>query len=272
MAALGLPDGFTAWTGWICRPTSPSTGRGAEPGWRPCWSGSGSGRGQAARSGRRSAARRLVDPRSGRVEAFVLYERVEGGRQSGSHPRRQPWSSHSTSTRKAKLILGSTAKLRTPRDLPSGSSMRCIRSFRRVPPRSCGWIASMTDDPLRRVGRPARWAAHRARASRVAAVAGRRDATPLFGRSVRGVFHGGGGVARVSQLRALGGPRGGRRSNRPFEHSINLAFVRLLRDVIRHYRGGHRRAGRRSWTSARKAPPANGTVVAFSPTGKAASI
>jgi membrane peptidoglycan carboxypeptidase len=169
-----------------------------------------------------------VDP--GKVAwSVVLYERGKDRNLVRIHADNldQPFDINSG----AKLILGSTAKLRTLAtylgivdSLYSQLSTSSGSALRRM--------AATSDDPLRR------WAAgylagvapeQRALQPMLDAAMQRRYSASPFEE-----FFTGGGIHVFHNFERM------EDSQRPtvqqaFEHSINLAFVRLLRDVIRHY-------------------------------------
>ena len=161
--------------------------------------------------------------------SVVLYERVEGRNLVRIHADslEQPFDINS----EAKLILGSTAKLRTLATY-LGVVDALYQELSTCSAPQLRWIASMTDDPLRR------WAART-----LAAIAPERRALqPLLDAAMQRrysadpseEFFTGGGV-HVFHNFERSEDRERPTVEQAFEHSINLAFVRLLRDVIRHY-------------------------------------
>ena len=161
--------------------------------------------------------------------SVVVYERMNGFNLVRIHADslNQPFDINSG----AKLILGSTAKLRTLvtyldiiktlHDDLSGRSAAALRHMART-----------TADPLRR------WAA----AYLAAARPEQRDLRDMLAAAMQRrysgnpdvVFFTGGGIQVFHNFeRAEDGQYP--TVEDAFEHSINLAFVRLMRDVIKHY-------------------------------------
>ena len=161
--------------------------------------------------------------------SVVLYERGEDRNLVRIHADslEQPFDINS----EAKLILGSTAKLRTLAtylgvvdSLYRELSTQTTPALRRV--------VATTDDPLRR------WAADYL----LAVAPERRALQPMLDAAMQRrypanpseEFFTGGGV-HVFHNFERSEDRETPTVEQAFEHSINLAFVRLLRDVIRHY-------------------------------------
>jgi membrane peptidoglycan carboxypeptidase len=161
--------------------------------------------------------------------SVVLYERAHGRNLVRIHADSldQPFDINSG----AKLILGSTAKLRT-----LATYLAIVGQLQQelsgLPADALRRIASSSDDPLRR------WAA-----GYLAELApGRRGLQPMLDAAMQRrysadpseVFFTGGGAHVFHNFEAS------EDNERPtveeaFEQSINLAFVRLLRDVIDHF-------------------------------------
>ena len=161
--------------------------------------------------------------------SVVLYERGKDHNLVRIHADslNQPFDINSG----AKLILGSTAKLRTLATY-LGIVDRQYRELSTASGPALRQVAATSDDPLRR------WAA-----TYLAGIApDRRALQPTLDAAMQRTysaspyeeFFTGGGTHVFHNFEHA------EDSQRPtvqqaFEHSVNLAFVRLLRDVIRHY-------------------------------------
>ncbi|TMH74373.1 MAG: glycosyl transferase family 51, partial [Betaproteobacteria bacterium] len=161
--------------------------------------------------------------------SVVLYERGEDRNLVRIHADslEQPFDINS----EAKLILGSTAKLRTLATyLEVVDSLYRELSTQTTP--ALRRMVATTDDPLRR------WAADYL----LAVAPERRALQPMLDAAMQRrypanpseEFFTGGGV-HVFHNFERSEDRETPTVEQAFEHSINLAFVRLLRDVIRHY-------------------------------------
>ncbi len=161
--------------------------------------------------------------------SVVVYERMKGFNLVRIHADslNRPFDINSG----AKLILGSTAKLRTLvtyldiiktlHDELSGRSVAALRH-----------IAKTTADPLRR------WAAAYL-AEKMPEERGLKDMLSAsmqrrYSGNPREVFFTGGGIQIFHNFERKEDDQYPTVED-AFEHSINLAFVRLMRDVIRHY-------------------------------------
>ncbi|MDE2072074.1 MAG: transglycosylase domain-containing protein [Alphaproteobacteria bacterium] len=169
--------------------------------------------------------------------SVVLYERMKGRNLVRIHADslNRPFDINSG----AKLILGSTAKLRTLATyLGIMDRLHGELSTRTVP--ALLQIATTTADPLRR------WAANYL----ATASPDRRGLEAMLDAAMQRhysgnpaeVFFTGGGIQTFSNFERkedVENPT----VEEAFEHSINLAFVRLMRDVIEHYEleGGARK-------------------------------
>jgi membrane peptidoglycan carboxypeptidase len=161
--------------------------------------------------------------------SVVLYERVKDHNLIRVHAdsMEQPFDLNSG----AKLILGSTAKLRTLSTY-LGIMDGQYRELSTFPGTALRQLAATSDDPLRR------WAAgyladmpptHRALQPMLDAAMQRR-----YSASPSEEFFTGGGIHVFHNFDPLEDDEIPT-VEQAFEHSINLAFVRVMRDVIRHY-------------------------------------
>jgi membrane peptidoglycan carboxypeptidase len=161
--------------------------------------------------------------------SVVLYERVKDHNLIRVHAdsMEQPFDLNSG----AKLILGSTAKLRTLSTY-LGIMDGQYRELSKFSGTALRQLAAASDDPLRR------WAAgylagtppeHRELQPMLDAALQRR-----YSASPSEEFFTGGGIHVFHNFDPLEDDEIPT-VEQAFEHSINLAFVRLMRDVIRHY-------------------------------------
>ena len=161
--------------------------------------------------------------------SVVLYERSSGRNLVRVHADslNQPFDINAG----AKLILGSTAKLRTLATY-LGVVERLHHELSGYPAEALRQTAAATADPLRRWA--AGYLASKPPAGRSlqltldAAMQRRYSASPAE------AFFTGGGI-HVFHNFERSEDNENPTVEQAFEHSINLAFVRLLRDVIRHY-------------------------------------
>ncbi|HEX7967861.1 MAG TPA: glycosyl transferase family 51, partial [Stellaceae bacterium] len=130
----------------------------------------------------------------------------------------------------AKLILGSTAKLRTLATY-LGVIAELHREMAGLPPARLRRAAAATEDPLRR------WAAD------YLAGAGDRRLQPMLDAAMQRRYSGNpgeifftGGGSHVFHNFEKSENYQAPTVEEAFAHSVNLAFVRLMRDLVRHYR------------------------------------
>ncbi|HTZ37397.1 MAG TPA: transglycosylase domain-containing protein [Stellaceae bacterium] len=158
--------------------------------------------------------------------SFLLYERGADGNylRVRADSLNKPFDINSD----AKLMLGSTAKLRT-----LATYLEIVRQLRLrflgLPPRDLLRIAATAQDPI--TGWAAGYMAH----------AGDRSLAPMLDAAMQrrysaapGSFFTGGGTQIFGNFEST------ENAGEPtlyvaFEHSINLAFIRLMRDVVTYY-------------------------------------
>lgn len=138
----------------------------------------------------------------------------------------------------AKLMLGSTAKLRTLATY-LGIIEQLHRELDGMPRRALQQIASKSDDPLRR------WvAAYLADAGQADSRLGQTLASAMrrrYSASPNEEFFTGGGIHVFHNFESSEDSQNPT-VQQAFANSVNLAFIRLLRDVVEHYESQNRAA------------------------------
>ena len=160
--------------------------------------------------------------------SFVLYERG-ADRNHAAHPRRQPEQAVRHQFRR-QAAARLDRQIAHPGDLSRRSSESCTASLSACSRPELTRIAGSRGRPADRMGGATIW--RRPPTAACSRCSTRRCSAPIRARPGR-FFTGGGmqGFGNFDSMEGFGEPT----VDRAFEHSINLSFVRILRDIVNYY-------------------------------------